>query len=1048
MIKQIQLRGISRTPSDRATEDGGLAESLNIYLDSDENAPALIPDDVTADLGLPADLEADRIFIHKTANYENYIVVQNDRVVAYTPQIEDKEPLLILELNEGEAVRNINSLGNTIVIATQRSSHYALYRAGKYDYLGTQIPFPKIDAKAELTYELKGYKDPFTSKLYCKYNHYLDGTIQGDKSRLLLDMVSLPFDFENWDDANIDTETANNKGWRKLNEAIKSEVDYWQGIADDNQIFLNQIFIRYGVELYDGSVIYCLPYLLPGGFENAFGVHYDKDHQRIRKNSPFKIVQESIEEEVTIYALSPYKVRVNMSQLDENLSDWQDVINSINIYISKEMELSPNNLSCIKGYHSSLPVYIEVENTDAEVGQTLFMTTTQINNSDLDLYWGNRQYMTEYESRLLDKSSFYLMEKVELFSKKDKERLEELTQGTYLKTDNYFKDKAAFIAAGPENNGLQYEEVFFDKAYQYNNSLIAHSVQSIVQSKGMIPLPRVTISELDIDAKYPLRHPTTYSTLENIYMFFHLEDMGQGKVVAWRNFDGEVALSDALSSYYQFILFPDANCTKVDIYALGQNVKKTTLAMRRHPFLPNMSYCYQSNLIDVTSALRDNASENEITGLVSLDNPIKNIENKLFVSKTDSVFLFPLERRYTFQSKVLGVAVATTALSQGQYGQFPLYVFTEDGIWAMETGDDGSFTSQKPLSRDVCVNPDSITSIDNGVVFVTSKGVMMISGSQVTNLSPNMNGKHYVLDENTEGKLANTKWSDLILAMKDPDPFMSFMKDARCAYDYEGNRLIFLSPSNQGFQYVYKLDTRTWHKFSMGLNLRQPLNSYPECLVQGVQTIDNPDASDTYIECITHLESVSDSDIDSVFQDMTDGVKAKLALTEPNLSDKNNYAKFITGDIKKVKVNGDEAIADPIIDHIDYWWSHRGVSAGYVYIPAEIDVVRILDLSTILDVANPQAPAKGCIITRPIDLGEVDIKKTIKDIRIRGQYEKGHVSFILQGSDDGFNWSILNSLRGKSWKLFRMIILTDLQPHERISWIDIEYETRFKNRMR
>ena len=83
MIKQIQLRGISRTPSDRLSEDGGLSESLNMYMDTAENAPAILPEDVTTKIGLPEGLQAERIFIHKTANYQNPIAVLRDRIVAF-----------------------------------------------------------------------------------------------------------------------------------------------------------------------------------------------------------------------------------------------------------------------------------------------------------------------------------------------------------------------------------------------------------------------------------------------------------------------------------------------------------------------------------------------------------------------------------------------------------------------------------------------------------------------------------------------------------------------------------------------------------------------------------------------------------------------------------------------------------------------------------------------------------------------------------------------------------------------------------------------------
>ena len=62
-ISRIQLRGISRTPSDRLTTDGGCAESLNVSLDNTELAPAFVPDDVTGKLGLPDGLQAEKVFV-------------------------------------------------------------------------------------------------------------------------------------------------------------------------------------------------------------------------------------------------------------------------------------------------------------------------------------------------------------------------------------------------------------------------------------------------------------------------------------------------------------------------------------------------------------------------------------------------------------------------------------------------------------------------------------------------------------------------------------------------------------------------------------------------------------------------------------------------------------------------------------------------------------------------------------------------------------------------------------------------------------------------
>ena len=67
-IKQLQLRGISRTPSDRATADGGCAESLNVHLDQNETAPTLPPEDYSDEAYGTSVTAANRsqiIFIHK-----------------------------------------------------------------------------------------------------------------------------------------------------------------------------------------------------------------------------------------------------------------------------------------------------------------------------------------------------------------------------------------------------------------------------------------------------------------------------------------------------------------------------------------------------------------------------------------------------------------------------------------------------------------------------------------------------------------------------------------------------------------------------------------------------------------------------------------------------------------------------------------------------------------------------------------------------------------------------------------------------------------------
>ena len=351
----------------------------------------------------------------------------------------------------------------------------------------------------------------------------------------------------------------------------------------------------------------------------------------------------------------------------------------------------------------------------------------------------------------------------------------------------------------------------------------------------------------------------------------------------------------------------------------------------------------------------------------------------------------------------------------------------------METASDGSFISQKPLSREVCVNPDSITSIDNAVVFVTDKGVMMIQGSQVMNISPYMNGRHYIPNESATSIIARQEgFSEFVNAIKDETPFVAFMKKAKIAYDYAGQRLICIA-DDETFQYIYKLDTQTWHKVAFkDFDLIDPLNSYPDCLVQG-----KVDADIKTYKIIEPIPSPSANLIRSVMNDFSDEIGVQLSVSE--------VSSFLKGKKGVDVTNVSEGALQSLGDVLEY----RGCAAHTII---QTTATRIYSLGTILDV-DPEAKdapkvAKGILITRPFDLGMPDVFKSITSIKIRGDYDKGNVKYILQGSDDGKTFYTMNTLRGKSWKMFRIFILADLEPTERISWIDIDFEPRYNNRLR
>lgn len=949
-IKRIQLRGISRTPSDRLTADGGCAESLNVYLDSEETAPVLKPEDITEKVGLVGNRKFSRVFIHKMQTKENYICVgeTDDSFVEVGVYVGDVFRT-IFTLDRGDAVVNITSFGNTIGITTNQSTYWFLYKNGVYSELGTKVPFPNFTLA---NYEVEGRDlDDAESELEVVRRFKVsDWKLNDDRIRKF-DFEALEESFEgNRPIEDEDSLSLLTELWKKFQQA--------ETVNRKQSVFNHQVHAVLAIKLIDESEIISAPIVLGAGFnqpltieyKNLYGEYYESggDGENSYSNTEYTY---STELDCKINAA--YKLFLKINEATDFFDNWKDIIDSINVYISNRVATNLPKDSAIGRNVDT--VITDDSNIDEETGNG-YRNHEAKTTAVIEL--GNAEY--DYEQEHLNASVFKLFKSYRL------QDLEKLAEGVVVEvkeeemSEDYIPDLLDFQKASMVN----YDTTFSDST-TYNSRLIVSGIKETKEfSIPSLNAVNFTNKELvdEFIAPYPKSHDAV--GLEQYYrLTFYLRDNdGNEMTIAAKHpfskgsskasyirYGDDLTLKDmnVYANAFQFIICPDRRAYKVDVeFSASNGIKSIAhLDLKEHPFL-SCSYYYGGMDMNLADACDDFESS-------YIDAPtsfIEDIPNKIYISKVDSPFIFPIGSRYTFQSRVLGVAIAAVALSQGQFGQFPLYVFTEDGIWAMETATDGSFVSPKPLPREVCSNPASITPIDQAVVFMSDKGLMLLQGSQITELSPYMNGKHYALNGSATTIVnGQQKFTDLIEAMSNPQAFMEFMKGAEIGYDYQGKRLICFN-KDEAYQYVYKLDTQTWHKlFHPGAAIgAMPLNSYPRCEVMTV--------------------------------------------------------------------------------------------AG--------DATRIVDFSTSLDGSNTQTPERGVVVSRPFDLQEPDVLKTITDVRVRGNFAKGAVKFILQGSQDGINFHTISTLRGQSWKLFRIILLADLSLHERISWIDVMYESRFTNRLR
>ena len=933
MIKRLQLRGISRNPSDRMTADGGCAESLNVFLDNDETAPALKPvvvNTMTDDRGVAMfpypdwghDWEA--VFIHKTPNFKRAIIKYTDNGVTKLGTWGLRAvpsgwigtgctPFMTLASDE-EFIRCIN-LGNSLGIVTSQGTKWALMKDGVYKTLGSSIPFPRFtlanfDVPASPTSGEGVIRE-------IEYDVFPSSSGSSDKD--------------------IPTQTGGlgqgslSRMWEEIDLALAQNAK--QGVYNRQQ------FAVVAVRLFDGTRLISTPVLLAPGFDNPYDIAYTA---RV-------FVQETAssitEETATIKFRSAYKVFFRFDEAAGFYDNWDDVVDAIEVYFSPQIEVDRTK-SFFSEYSSERTTHYD-EITD---------------NIEATVVLGKGDSILQ---RYLDSSNFYRV----FSSPINSEKIAELRTGLILDTKDYMSTDN-LVTAGIRLDTLsdmRHYDVRFDRAVLYNNKIVATGVSEKVEMSLNIPIAKnyrnPSISDIFVPA-----HTYEYTNGEVLAfrMTFHLRDgSGRSFTVKARNgdsdyftFGNEVINSSSLKSDgYGMLFCPDARAFAVDVQAfygdqstiesgLAPAIGGATLSMTQHPNL-DCSYWYGDITREMVSYCSQSASY-----VAGAESYLEDKPNKVYMSEMDNPFVFPVSSRYTLNSRVLGCAIATAALSEGQFGQFPVYVFTEDGIWAMESASDGTIVSTKPMSREVCSNPDSITSIDNAVVFMTEKSVMLVSGSQITDLSPYMNGKHYAMDRASReaALIGGGVWAEYLPTLLDTTHFMAFMAKAVPAYDYKGGRLVFVNES-KSYQYVYMLKTNTWHKlyvdgFGQGLRLSRVMNAYPYA-----------------------------------------------------------YVNAVSGD--------------------RYVW----------------------DLSSKLDVTSLTS-ILGVIVTRPFDLDAPDVRKSINDIRIRGAFNRRDARYILLGSMDGLNWGVMPSLRGGSYKWFRLIFLTGPSPTERISWVDVDYDTRLSNRLR
>lgn len=848
MQQSIRYKGLSLTPDEMAVENGALSLCGNLELHDGALRPSIV---TGTPLSQPLTINgvvAKILYVHETGNYRHLIAIASSAIYWFLQDGSLGSTTPIKSFDYEASVLSVNSIGNTLIIVATDGIHYALWVDGGYKYLSQKPPFVEIafsisddypenysNGGIETEGSVKGFRNAFQQTTYSCND--------------VFDKVRIPF----LDILTKDVECLIIKEDKQsdLTQSIYALVNRTNNLIARNGRFYANFFVRYCYRMFDGSMImHSSPVFIPVQIPDSYMVlsanalssftdyvidtSDDFTIQRIdENNNKFSV---HITKAAFIYY--PRNVDLNYTILDakrEELEEWKDVIKSVDICITPPI----SNVDTSKKISS-----IRYNRRNYMLGKGLLSLTFEtslpsetstpprIGDSSVDF---PSLSPDAYRNKLKNTSAFYKVCSLKLSdiaicsAKKlpvDKNAVYQVSLQEQMK-DDYKTHNSLFAQGG----------------YVYNHRLNLYGMkEKLFQGfSGFVMLPG--LYSLTFDTNYQeLRYKiqkivvslnTTSGTkyVESSDKFFSRQDI-------------DVFMICNLVKFY-----PDSRAEKMAIFCKDYSDNDVI-------FVFPLEQCEELNgamhMGDFTDIFLAGTFEEQYK-VDSFDYTVDDVvelSNKIYTSESDNAFYFPLNGINTVGiGTIQGIAPTTRALSQGQFGQYPLMVFSTDGIWAMEVSSKGTYSSIHPISREVCSNPKSITQLDQSVLFATNRSISRIAESQVVSMSDVLDGPGFNIyglgkflnffndteEDSDTVKTTKAQMRQLIDFTSSP---IEFFQRCQVIYDYKNSRILCLDVTQTSktstadtVALCYSIKDNAWSTFLIQ-NVLTAINSYPHPYIQ------------------------------------------------------------------------------------------------------------------------------------------------------------------------------------------------------------------------
>lgn len=714
----------------------------------------------------------DIVFIHKNNDWANWIGVIGNKVywnILKTPQI---------TAETSGKINSVQQVGNTLSLITEDGVYYLLFQNGVYRYLGELPPIPTIKLRSsEAISHSRTLDDEYGTEVY-----------------------NIP---DNWKDSI--------KGlvYKLMREIAEGYTDK-DGVVHEKQkaCLFDACFVRYAFRLFDGTLTKHSPPIL---------VMPNSPILSLKTMSTFQVGTDGRNDGFNI-TIEGYKLEGSYDfTLEGDWWQWVDIIQSVDIFLS-----APLGLSNIENIRGDLP---------REIPNTPYGTSQRYRVSLIG------DITPETIESVKDASSFYFAGSIPWEGK--------VAENTTIPSSNE--------SAVSNMANLIHQEVMSDDqlsnhkfganvSYTHNNRLHLGDTKTTF-FKGFDPrmflwgsnyntdrLPSGSGSPNYSGGSYaPDSWPPAFNPNDTTGKLIIEVEINTGATIE-RVYATSAGTSVPALYSSAFLSYPDPRASKITIYQMGQHdiwERRFTAALTPHKFL-NLAYCLDDQFRPITGDDLGDYPTRDTSRTITLSEP-----NKLKVSELNNPLVFPVRNAYQVGDGTI-MAIATNAMnvSDRNYGQHPLYIFTTHGVWTLNVGaGEVAYSTlssptymEAPISRVIGETP-------YGAVFATQCGLMVINGRSVDFISSQIEDApkrmNIEINSHCDGVVyhpEDTKFSKLLEGL------------TALIYNPFENELIIDTGSE--LNYVLSFLGKSFYQSTENINVVVG-NSYPDLFVVGNDTLKN-----------------------------------------------------------------------------------------------------------------------------------------------------------------------------------------------------------------